>query len=386
MTIQKTCKECGHEQGLKFKRKKWRCSHCWTWNNYAIIAVLFLTISMGTAFAYEEKVDIPRSDYINKDCFGTIITGSDMWTWSCDWTYQEKTALTIPDDEATTLELDPISDTPIEDFLREIKIYLEETLKIEGEDDPSATGEGEQPVETTEADEELLDQFEKCFGGQEQAFAFQQEYEFEKFVRQYLKYANNQAKLAEECIAIGTILNFSNSAYPMKVVREDTSAKTIIPELKMSIGQLATPEKIKEEADRITMPSWYQDPYKPLTGKNRGNSEPIVSDRVDLFVGKSASQILKDYQFKRAADILTQQDLTNIQAELNKVVCEIAWKTSGNGNLHISKWRIFLADGWCNDKVDTFFFKGEHWKLEDIIKYKQDQAKSEIRPDLRVQK
>ncbi len=40
----------------------------------------------------------------------------------------------------------------------------------------------------------------------------------------------------------------------------------------------ATPEEKQAEADRVVYPDWYINPYEELTGENRGNPEPIISD------------------------------------------------------------------------------------------------------------
>lgn len=152
------------------------------------------------------------------------------------------------------------------------------------------------------------------------------------------------------------------------------------------------------------MPSWYVDPYGSCKTEmievkgvmidkcdNRGASKPIIGDAVvnapyNANTGKTTIQILKEYRFAQAASVITPQDFANLQAKLDTKVCQIAWDTSGHGGRDITKWPLFLSDGWCNDKVEGFMFRQTMMPLDEIIELKEAQAKTEAGVDLRQYK
>lgn len=228
-------------------------------------------------------------------------------------------------------------------------------------DEKTTTAEIEEPEEqassTTDIDKKVLDDFEKCFGGLEQSYAFQMEYSFEKFVRQYLRDIGTRDKLAEECIAVSHILNYSNTAYPGLIVREDTSTKTTDFETRNFPQKSVTEEDIEQVEESIQYPPWYQDPYSEWTGKNRGTSEPIIGNATGNLMGreKTTAEIYAEYKAEKAAAILTDRDVANIAKQAQTTLCEIAFKTAGYGHLAIDKWRTMLLDGTCDGLLSEEF-------------------------------
>ena len=64
------------------------------------LAVLVMfTISLGSAYAYEESVDLPRSDYLEKTCNAFIFGGSTIWEFNCTWTFEETNPSYLPKDD-----------------------------------------------------------------------------------------------------------------------------------------------------------------------------------------------------------------------------------------------------------------------------------------------
>jgi len=73
----------------------------------------------------------------------------------------------------------------------------------------------------------------------------------------------------------------------------------------------ATPEKIQAEADRVTYPPWYINPYEELTAENRGNPLPIISD----------PQAYNEYISFKAGQAITQEDMDRTIRDALKLMC-----------------------------------------------------------------
>lgn len=334
--------------------------------------VLAIGISVSMASAEQFKTHFPVNEVPDEDEWCTFVKDSInlrvTFTCTVGWILDPDTFNAIPDRV----------DAPEDMYIKQVAKILNET-KIVPESEASSkpkpsTGQihvdpsGKATVLPDDSLENILDGFEKCFGGQEQAYAFQMEYEFEKFVRQYLRDISNRDKLAEECIAVGKILNFSNTAYPGLVVREAVDIKTHFPELHMSKGLQVTPEKLEQEAERFEYPSWYANPYAEFPGKNRGVSEPIISDSaVNQFTGRSAQDIYQEYLAAQAANKITKKDIDRLNKDLHTTVCEIAWRTTGYGGLAVEKWRQFLQDGSCDELLsESFLLKTTNGKFSTL--------------------
>lgn len=357
-----------------------------------LVMIGLFAFSMAYVYAYEETVQLPSGDYLGWHAYA-IVWNSHDWEWHMVWGYGDILQSVEYPRNGTVVLPDIDADDPVQNVTDKVTSLIAkmnppaDSIGIDDSIDATVVT----PEDIT-ADEKILDDFEKCFGGQEQAGAFQQEYSIQKFEAVFKRFLSGDDKLAQECIAILKIRNASNAAYPGMEIDGLGEAKTIIPELKMSKGTQVDKDKLEDEQKRIQYPPWYQNPYKEWTGVNRGNSEPVISE--DAYVnlpdkstsGKTAKQILEEYNRKKAADITTEQDIRDFNADLDRIICETAWKTSGYGGLDISKWRIFLSDGWCNDKLDGVYFKGELWDLADVIEHKLEQSQTEARQDLRTHK
>jgi hypothetical protein len=366
---------------------------------FAIVALFAFSVAYvhaGSGFEnfcqkyplHEECQDVRDGNFVivklplERTAANTFCYMSEPQTYICQWHWNLEQWI-----KDTVPEVPPVGDetAQYELWLEEFLPLIEANKKVHTPQGSETEGFGElidPEAEQSATDDRILDDFEECFGGQEQAGAFQAKYSIKKFEAIIKRFLTGDDKLAQECIAILKIKNFSNTAYPGMVINENTEPKTIKPELKMSAGTQVTPEKLKEQAN-VKLPDHYPDPYgtcKPRANDNldrcanRGNSEPIISERVDLFIGKSAKSIYQKYLEKQAADILTAQDIKNLNAELNRLVCETAWKTSGYGGLSVNKWRTFLSDGWCDDKLDADFMKrttlGKYESLEEAREHR----------------
>ena len=363
--------------------------------NISIAVLLIAVIAVsGLSYVYAEQqatVTLPLDrPYFAHECkVWNMITLSEegivryacLWDWNIDQTVFK---------ELEKIFIDKGAD--YEAWLEEVIPLIEKNQLKEVPEDEVGTGIPVIPEEldvVPEGEEEkFLSDFEKCFGGLEQSYAFQMEYEFEKFFRKYLRHLDSRDKLAEECIAIGHILELSNASYPGKVVREDTSVKTSSNELVMSKNAKVTEDKLKTEAD-VDYPPWYQNPYADWSGTNRGNSAPILDGESVVNIpdtkntGKNSKQILAEYHREKAASIITAEDIKRFNDELFSIVCTTAWKTSGYGGLAIVKWRIFLAEGDCDESLPRELIPKGFNSFEEFREYKIEQGKTDVRPDLR---
>ena len=171
MTITKKCKECGHEQHLKFKRALWRCSWCLVWNKMRVIPLAILvmfTISVGIAYAVE--VEIPYENFQLTGC-------SDVdGVYTCQWKnlFDE-----IPTDTPTDIPEEAVEEA-IEE---EIPIVPEVTMTREERDiqrmiDRIELDLQERPDKVPNADRQLLILLKRaqdeCYFGIEQGAPIQQ--------------------------------------------------------------------------------------------------------------------------------------------------------------------------------------------------------------------
>jgi hypothetical protein len=362
------------------------------------------------SFAYAEQqavVTLPIDRPYQQMMCAESLPNEDGWvTYECLWAWHVAPEGML---EVEQIYEEGIIDSPVKQRIAEIIEQFVGTGEPEVEDEATVEFEVteeevvEEEVPELTLEEQALIDFEKCFGGIEQAGAFQQAYSFEKFERKFQRSLDNEDRLAEECVANILLRLQSNLSYPGLVIDEEQGFTETDISLKMSAGIQVDENKLEAEANRITMPSWYVDPYGTcqtemieVQGRmidkcdNRGNEvdfgNAVVNVPNNELTGKTTNEILKAYQFEKAASLLTEQDFINLQAKLDTKVCEIAWDTSGQGGIDITKWPLFLSDGWCNDKVEGFYFKGVMTPLADIIKYKQAQADTEAGEDLRLHK
>ncbi len=89
---------------------------------------------MAYVYAYEVSVDIPRANFLEEKCYAVMWDGSTDWEFTCTWGYGESFDIEYPRN-GTVIPLDSTSETPIEDILREIDLYLEEQIRLAEEED-----------------------------------------------------------------------------------------------------------------------------------------------------------------------------------------------------------------------------------------------------------
>jgi len=364
---------------------------------------------MGIASAEQQVIvklpfDIP---YANTSCSKATFQTTEQFfvQLNCYWNWN------ISEENYIELRNVTSSDEPRdpEEFIIALAEAIRAGLSADVEQETNdviveETTEPEEEVVLTIEEQALVD-FEKCFGGIEQAGAFQQAYSFEKFERKYQRSLTGDDRLAEECVSNILLRLQANQSYPgLEIDPVDTGFTPTVIELKMSAGIQVDKDKLKAEENRIIMPSWYVDPYGTCQTEmievkgvmidkcdNRGASKPIIGDAVvnapdNPNTGKTTAQILKEYRFAKAASLITPQDFANLQAKLDAKVCEIAYEGTGFGGTDITKWPLFLSNGWCNDKVEGFVFKQVMTPMDEIIEYKEAQAKTEAGVDLRQYK
>jgi len=378
--------------------------------NPLILSLLAVTV-LSISFAYAEQqvvVELPFDiPYSNTNCQEATFRTSEQFfvQLNCYWNWN------ISEENYIELRNNTSSDEPRDpqEFIIALGEAIRAGLSADEEQETTdvvvkETTEPEEEVVLTIEEQALVD-FEKCFGGIEQAGAFQQAYSFEKFERKYQRSLSMDDRLAEECVSNIFLRLQANQSYPgLEIDPVDQGFTPTVHGLKMSAGIQVDEDKLQAEEDRIVMPSWYVDPYGACITEmievkgilidkcdNRGASQPIIGDAVvnapdNPNTGKTTAQILREYRFVQAASIITPQDFANLQAKLDTKVCEIAWDTSGQGGIDITKWPLFLSDGWCNDKVEGFIFKQIMTPLDEIIIYKEAQAKTEAGDDLRLHK
>jgi len=378
--------------------------------NPLILSLIAVTV-LSMSFAYAEQqvmVELPFDiPYANTSCQKATFQTTEQFfvQLNCYWNWN------ISEENYIELRNNTSSDEPRDpqEFIIALAEAIRAGLSADEEQETTdvvvkETTEPEEEVVLTIEEQALVD-FEKCFGGIEQAGAFQQAYSFEKFERKYQRALSGDDRLAEECVSNILLRLQANTSYPgLEIDPVDQGFTPTVIELKMSAGIQVDEDKLQAEEDRIVMPSWYIDPYGTCKTEmievkgilidkcdNRGASQPIIGDAVvnapdNANTGKTTAQILKEYRFAQAASIITPQDFANLQAKLDAKVCEIAYEGTGFGGIDITKWPLFLSNGWCNDKVEGFIYKQVMMPLDEIIEYKEAQAKTEAGDDLRLHK
>jgi len=306
---------------------------------FMIIALFALAIGVSYAYAYEESVDLPRSDYLTKTCNAFIFGGSTIWEFNCTWTFEETNPSYLPEHDGLQLPV-PESDTPMDDILRHMAIYFEEQITIQDEEDIETEtepefegtpfeeldpevreaidklgicqfGDGvwsgivanytrevpdELPIFTSGLDKrpllgKLAKSYEECKGKRDYPWLSQQ-YEdvyladllgFDRFDRPELSFGLDERRLYEEQ---------RTASQEEKDFAEAESKK-----------YMCKPENL-----HLKLCSAYME----LQGENRGNPEPVISD-MDAY-----NQYLSD----QAGSIITAQDYTNFLDDIKVLQCD----------------------------------------------------------------
>lgn len=312
-TIKRKCKNCGHTQKLRNtnkKRRQWACTNCNHRNKLKLsmlALIVTLTISMGSAYAYEEMTPIPRSDYLDRECFAVIMPGVSEWIWDCQWRFTEDYPFS-PDAQPGLLKATPEDQQGFDSLLIEIREYLDlgdESIPENNIGDDGVLDPVDEQAEIDPEREQAIGELEKCLRGFEHnpaLGAFQQSGEIENYenktrgeitLRDNLNKDQPTLKLlkaVQECLIIQRYLD-------MKVIGAEEANKAIADRLGVdylnraenatrygheSLGygeeKSASKEEIKSEADKWRDWACHEDQahlklctaYQPLTGDNRG--------------------------------------------------------------------------------------------------------------------
>jgi len=171
MTIQKKCKECGHEQHLKFKRALWRCSWCLVWNKMRVIPLaILMTFTLSIGLVYAVEVEIPYENFQLTGC-------SDVdGVYTCQWMnlFDE-----IPTDIPTDIPEETVEEITEEEIVTEPEVKLtREERTIQRMIDKITTDLQENPKRVGTAERQLLDLLtraqDECYFGIEQGAPIQQ--------------------------------------------------------------------------------------------------------------------------------------------------------------------------------------------------------------------
>jgi len=332
----KKCKSCGYKQEIRTDKtrkqtEKFRCYNCGHWNKMRLAAMmLVITLAIGatSAYAYEEQVDLPRSDYLTKTCNAFIFGGTTIWEFNCTWTYEETNPSYLPKDDGLELPV-PESDTPMDDILRHMAIYFEEQITIQDEtveEPPIKQGIGGIPYEELDPEvREAIDKLGICQFG---------DGVWSGIVANYTKEVPDELPIFTSGLDKRPLLGKLAKAY------EECRGKTNYPWLSqqyedvyladllgldrfdrpnLSFGlderrlyeeQRTASQEEKDQAERDSKDYMCRaenlhlklcSAYMELQGENRGNPEPVISDK-DAY-----NQYLSD----QAGSILTKQDYAN---------------------------------------------------------------------------
>ena len=294
----------------------------------ALVALAMLSIT--SVYAYEEKVDLPRSDYLTKTCSALIFGGQSVWQYNCTWTFTEDQSSYLPKDDGLELPV-PESDTPMDDLLRHIAIYFEEqiTVKETVEEAPVKQGIGGVPYEDLDPEvKKAIDKLGQCqFGDGNWA----------GIVANYTREVPDElpiftSGIAKKPLLKALALHFEEckgkTQYPwLSDQYENRYLADLLgldrfdrPELSFGLDErrlyeeqrTASPEEKQAEADRVVYPDWYINPYEELTGENRGNPEPIVTDQ----------NAYNEYLSDKAGSIITAQDYANFLVDIKQLQCD----------------------------------------------------------------
>jgi len=306
----------------------------------ALIAVVLMVVLIpSTAYAYEESVDLPRSDYLTKTCNAFIFGGSTIWEFNCTWTFEETNPSYLPEHEALQLPV-PESDTPMDDILRHMAIYFEEQITIQDEtveEAPIKQGIGGIPYEELDPEvREAIDKLGICQFG---------DGVWSGIVANYTKEVPDElpiftsgldkrpllgklAKAFEECrgktnypwlsqqyvdVYLADLLgldlygrNTENFGLDERRLYEEQ--RTASQEEKLAEAAASRDYMCRAENLHLKLCSAYME----LQGENRGNPEPVISD-MDAY-----NQYLSD----QAGSIITDQDFTNLMTNLKQLMCD----------------------------------------------------------------
>ncbi len=233
------------------------------------------------------------------NCNATLISGSPAWKYQCTWNYSEDRDIVLPDEQAASIvTLDPTNDNPIEEFLRNLKVLLEEKIVVvEDSDADERPGALVQPS-LADLDPEVriaLNKLGECqFGdgvwsGIVANYTREVPAELPIFTSGLDKQRvlGQLAKNFEECKG-KTNYPWLSQQYEdvyladlLGLDRFDRSELDFGLDMSRNYEEqrTASAEDIQAEQDRVTYPDWYVNPYQELTGVNRGNPEPIVRDQ-----------------------------------------------------------------------------------------------------------
>lgn len=152
-----TCPKCGHRNRIPAM----------------IIATLILaSLMFGTAYAYEETVDIPRADYWDIRTYIQILDGSSDWKFTVDFFYNE-TGVLVLNGTNTNYQLNPEDDKAIARILEQIDLLLVETILLNETDSSSMATEPEPLPQTPEQAERarILIELDNCYYGLESEYS-----------------------------------------------------------------------------------------------------------------------------------------------------------------------------------------------------------------------
>jgi len=298
----------------------------------ATIALFTLAIGMSYAYAYQENVDLPRSDYTEKDCFAILFSGQNIWKFSCDWWFEETNSVRT-NETGVIIQYDDTIGDPVETFLREIKLYFDETITAkETTEDDSITATVEQPDPFVELDPDVRKALNKlgiCQFGEGVWAGIVANYtrevpdELPIFTSGLDKRVilGKLAKNFEECRGMNEY-PWLSAAYENRYLA-DLLGLDYFGRSQTNFGldesrnyeeqRTASAEDIQKEQDRVTYPDWYRNPYEELTGINRGNPEPIVLD----------TKAYNEYLSVLAASVQTGADLQRTYAKALDAMCDV---------------------------------------------------------------
>lgn len=373
----------------------------------SVLAVVVGISGITASYAYEELVTLPRSDYTKgPDCFAVVMPGSPIWVWDCQWTFEENYPF-VKDADPGLITIDPTVDEPIEEFLRELKSFLDSPGNQLGLSDDLEVDvtTGKTPLSPEE--EEALSKLDKCLHGTGAWMAFVPEQDipfYENKTRGEFTIRDNLSKnvsmlnilkAIEVCDASREYVfrGFIGAEEVNKAIADQLGVDykgrpaTIIGGLDMSENfapeKTADASEIEEQA-RLAAEYMCSTSGKQrglcggeFDGVNRGGVVGEASDSVyNQFSGKSGKQIIQEYLSKKAADEFTDQDAQNIETRNNRIACEIEWKASaGYGAISVNKWRLMLQEGGMCDSLLTEEFMllttgGDFSTLEDARNYR----------------
>jgi len=366
----KKCNDCGYNQDIRTddRRKqhsKWRCTDCGAVHKLHVIAVIALfTLAIGFSYAYAEQqatvtlpLERPYADmYCNKLLAQEINEFRFLCVWK--WTVSQEGMDEIP---YTTERLTG------EDY----QIWIEEILPIV-ENNPFRESEPmidlfpQPPVKSVEEEQmerldpevrKAIEKLGECQFGREGWASFQAQINFTVPVELPIftsgldkdRIINELARNFEACRG--------QDEYPLSDQWHNVwlADQFGIKQAEERIGggedtrrlmeeqRTASPEEIKAEADRVTYPDWYVNPYEELTGINRGNPEPIVDEK-----------LYNEYLTAQAARDLTAADRERVLNNAILLMCEIYTqqyahliRTDVLGNLNYEGYPDWLMQ--CHD-------------------------------------